>query len=149
MNSEESIFVIGIVGGSGSGKTLITHEIIKRLKSSSLSKIAVISEDRYYKDWGNLVGQEEAAKINYDHPDAFDHELLREHLSTLINHGESVKVPHYDYSTHSRVHEKSQNVKAGVNVIILEGIMLYVYGTVDLASQELTRCFRFPVVVLN
>jgi uridine kinase len=124
MNPDENIFVIGIVGGSGSGKTLITREIIKKLKASKLSRIAVISEDRYYKDWGNLVGFEEACKVNYDHPDAFDHALLKQNLKDLVN-GSSIKVPHYDYSTHSRVPEKSQNIKAGVNVIILEGIMLF------------------------
>ena len=120
----KDIFIIGVVGGSGSGKTLFSNAIIKRLKSKHLNKIAVISEDRYYKNWGKIVGFEEACKINYDHPDAFDHELLKQDLTKLIE-GEDIKVPFYDYVTHSRVESKYEKVSNGVSVIILEGIMLF------------------------
>ena len=81
----DSVFIIGIVGGSGCGKTLFTNTIIDMLGSSDHpKKVVVISEDRYYKNWGVMVGQKEAAKINYDHPDAFDHKLLKSDLLKLI-----------------------------------------------------------------
>jgi len=119
-----NVFIIGIVGGSGSGKTLFSNAIIRKLKSKHLEQIAVISEDRYYKNWGELVGYEKACNINYDHPDAFDHELLKQDLSDLIT-GKDIEVPFYDYSTHSRISDKAEKIKAGVSVIILEGIMLF------------------------
>ncbi|AXA34021.1 MULTISPECIES: uridine kinase [Francisella] len=118
------VFIIGIVGGSGSGKTLFSNAIIKKLHSRHLKRIAVISEDRYYKNWGALVGYEEACNINYDHPDAFDHKLLKKDLAKLIS-GQDIEVPFYDYSTHSRIEEKAETISAGVSVIILEGIMLF------------------------
>ena len=120
----KNVFIIGIVGGSGSGKTLFSNAIIKKLKSKHLDRIAVISEDRYYKNWGELVGYDEACNINYDHPDAFDHKLLKQDLADLIS-GKDIEFPFYDYSTHSRVSDKAEKVKAGVSVIILEGIMLF------------------------
>ena len=119
-----NVFIIGIVGGSGSGKTLFSNAIIRKLKSKHLEQIAVISEDRYYKNWGELVGYEEACNINYDHPDAFDHKLLKQDLADLID-GKDIEVPFYDYSTHSRASDKAEKIKAGVSVIILEGIMLF------------------------
>ncbi|MFC4891789.1 uridine kinase [Pseudofrancisella aestuarii] len=118
------VFIMGIVGGSGSGKTLFSNAVVEKLESHHLDRVAVISEDRYYKDWGNLIGQEEAAKVNYDHPDAFDHDLLKKDLVKLIK-GEDIYVPYYDYKTHSRVSSLAQKVPNGVNVIILEGIMLF------------------------
>ena len=118
------VFIIGIVGGSGSGKTLFSNAVVEMLESHHLDKVAVISEDRYYKDWGRLVGMEEAAKINYDHPDAFDHDLLKKDLVRLIK-GDDIFVPYYDYKTHSRVTGQGQKIPSGVNVIILEGIMLF------------------------
>lgn len=120
----KDVFIIGIVGGSGSGKTLFSKAIIKKLNSKQLDRIAVISEDRYYKNWGELVGFEEACNINYDHPDAFDHKLLKQDLTKLLA-GKDIEVPYYDYATHSRASEKSEKIKAGVSVIILEGIMLF------------------------
>ena len=119
-----NVFIIGIVGGSGSGKTLFSNAVIRKLKSKHLEQIAVISEDRYYKNWGELVGYEEACNINYDHPDAFDHKLLKQDLVSLIA-GKDIEVPFYDYSTHSRSSDKAEKIKAGVSVIILEGIMLF------------------------
>ncbi|ABI83290.1 uridine kinase [Francisella tularensis] len=124
MAGKGDVFIIGIVGGSGSGKTLFSNAIIKKLKSKHLNKIAVISEDRYYKNWGEMVGFEEACKINYDHPDAFDHKLLRKDLNNLVQ-GNDIYIPHYDYTTHSRVEEKAEKITGGVSVIILEGIMLF------------------------
>ncbi|QIV95805.1 uridine kinase [Allofrancisella inopinata] len=118
------VFIMGIVGGSGSGKTLFSNTVVEMLEAHHLDKVAVISEDRYYKDWGTILGQEKAAKVNYDHPDAFDHALLKKDLVKLIK-GEDIYVPYYDYNTHSRVSCMSERVTSGVNVIILEGIMLF------------------------
>ncbi len=89
------VFIIGIVGGSGSGKTLLSKAVVEELEAHDLDKVAVISEDRYYKDWGRKLGAEEAAKVNYDHPDAFDHDLLKKDLLKLLK-GENIHVPFYD-----------------------------------------------------
>ena len=127
----EKVFIMGIVGGSGSGKTLFSNAVVEMLESHHLDRVAVISEDRYYKDWGRLLGQEEAAKVNYDHPDAFDHELLKKDLLRLIK-GDDIYVPNYDYKTHSRIIGQGQKISSDVNVIIIEGIMLF--NDVDLSN---------------
>lgn len=127
----EKVFIMGIVGGSGSGKTLFSNAVVEMLESHHLDRVAVISEDRYYKNWGRLLGQEEAAKVNYDHPDAFDHELLKKDLLRLIK-GDDIYVPNYDYKTHSRIIGQGQKISSDVNVIIIEGIMLF--NDVDLSN---------------
>ena len=123
--SKKWVFIIGIVGGSGSGKTLFSNTIIKELENHLLDRITVVSEDRYYKDWGRLIGLEEAKKVNYDHPNAFDHELLKSDLHKLIN-GQDVEIAHYDYATHSRDYKNLEKISSkNLDVIILEGIMLF------------------------
>lgn len=113
------MIIIGIAGASGSGKSLLANTIVDEIGSD---KVIVISEDSYYKDQKNLSLQERA-KINFDHPDAFDHALLCEHLEKL-KHGESVDVPIYDFVTHTRS-KKVRHIPAGMNIIVLEGILLF------------------------
>ncbi|MSP53145.1 MAG: uridine kinase [Gammaproteobacteria bacterium] len=110
--------IIGISGPSGSGKSLLANTIINELGSD---QVVVISEDAYYKDRPYL-SLEERAKMNYDHPDAFDHDLLCQHLQQLQN-GQTVHVPIYDHSQHLRsAHTKNVGQHA---IIVIEGILLF------------------------
>ena len=109
---------ISIVGASCSGKTALARNIAKRFSDSQVS---VISEDNYYKRQDQLTA-EQRVSINYDHPSAFDHDLLLEHIAKL-SQGESIDCPTYDYSLHNRS-ETSVEVQA-TPVVICEGIMLY------------------------
>ena len=110
--------IIGIAGPSASGKSLLANTIVNELGSD---QVVVISEDSYYKDNSHLqLAQRE--QINYDHPDAFDHALLCEHLRQL-QEGESVEIPIYSHSKHIRL---SETRKIGQHIIIvLEGILLF------------------------
>ena len=109
--------IIGITGGSGSGKTTLTNNICARYKD----KISVLYHDNYYKAHDDITF-EERTKLNYDHPDAFETELLVEHLKLLIA-GQSVKCPMYDYSVFTR---KSETILIEPSrIIIVEGIMIF------------------------
>ncbi|MFC0023102.1 uridine kinase [Neobacillus cucumis] len=109
--------VIGVTGGSGSGKTSVTNSIYESLKDLS---ILVLEQDYYYKDQRN-VPFEERLKTNYDHPLAFDNDLLIEHIEKLLRY-EPIEKPVYDYSIHTRS-EKVIPVQPK-DVIILEGILV-------------------------
>ncbi|MBU0455894.1 MAG: uridine kinase [Pseudomonadota bacterium] len=111
--------IIGIAGASGSGKSLLSNTIVNEMGSK---KVEVISEDSYYKDLGDMPF-EERAKINYDHPNSVDHELLLNHL-TALKAQENIKVPIYDFAMHSRK-EETRKI-GGHTIIILEGILLFV-----------------------
>ncbi|OYD07488.1 uridine kinase [Paludifilum halophilum] len=108
--------IIGVAGGSGSGKTTVARNICERFSDS----VALIEQDAYYKDQSHLP-MEERIKTNYDHPLAFDHELLISHIEELIR-GRPIQKPVYDYTRHTRSPEKvTVHPK---DVIILEGILL-------------------------
>jgi len=109
--------LIGISGASGSGKTLISNTIMEHIGSS---KVTLIQEDSYYKDLTNIPFDKRTGR-NFDHPDAFDHELLIQHMNELTN-GQSISHPVYDFKTHSRL----PNVKTvgPHKVVILEGILI-------------------------
>ncbi|WP_419791796.1 uridine kinase [Staphylococcus chromogenes] len=110
-----STTIIGIAGGSGSGKTSVTNEIMKNLDGHS---VALIEQDFYYKDQSHLTF-EERLKTNYDHPFAFDNDLLIENLKDL-KAGKSVEVPTYNYTIHTRSDKKIAFEPK--DVIIVEGI---------------------------
>ncbi|WP_025672825.1 uridine kinase [Salinivibrio socompensis] len=113
--------IIGIAGASASGKSLIASTIYKELKEKvGDHQIGVITEDRYYRDQSHL-SMEERVQTNYDHPQALDHDLLCEHLEGLVA-GQSVDVPVYSYSEHTRMGETTTMTPK--KVIILEGILL-------------------------
>ena len=97
---QNNTIIIGISGPSASGKSLLANTIVNEMGSD---EVAVISEDSYYRDLDGM-SLEERAKINFDHPNALDHELLAEHLNTLQN-GQSVNVPIYDHTKHTRKDE--------------------------------------------
>lgn len=109
--------VIGVAGGSGSGKTSVTRSICKRFSDKT---ILVIEQDYYYKDQSHLP-LEERLNTNYDHPLAFDNDLLIEHLHTLMDH-QSIEKPVYDYKIHTRSDETV--LVEPKEVIILEGILI-------------------------
>ena len=117
--SKKSAIIIGISGASASGKSLLANTIVKELGSD---QVIVVSEDSYYKDHNNLPF-EERAKINYDHPDSIDHELLYQHL-LLLQQGKCVDVPIYNHSLHIR--EKTSRKIGPHTIIVLEGILLFV-----------------------
>lgn len=107
--------IIGIAGGSGSGKTSVTRKIMESLKGHS---IVLIEQDFYYKDQSDKT-MEERLQTNYDHPFAFDNDLLLQHINQLINR-ETIEIPTYDYENHTRS-EKTITVEPK-EVIIIEGI---------------------------
>lgn len=109
--------VIGVAGGSGSGKTSVTRSICQRFSDQT---ILVIEQDYYYKDQSHLPF-EERLNTNYDHPLAFDNELLVQHLNDLLD-GQPINKPVYDYKLHTRSHEVIHVEPK--DVIILEGILI-------------------------
>ncbi|ERT62174.1 uridine kinase [Peptoniphilus koenoeneniae] len=109
--------VIGIAGGSGSGKSTVTKELIKLIDKDS---VTVIEQDSYYKDQSDKPF-EERIKTNYDHPFAFDNDLLISQLKDLID-GKTIEKPIYDFEVHNRKKER-ENVSPS-DVIILEGILI-------------------------
>lgn len=111
--------IIGIAGGTGSGKTTVVRRIIESLPEGS---VTVVSQDSYYKDSSHMPYEERRAQ-NFDEPRAFDWELLHEHLQ-MLRDGKTVNEPVYEYSTCSRM--KETNLREPRKVIILEGIMALV-----------------------
>lgn len=109
--------VIGIAGGSGSGKTSVTNAIYDAFKDHS---VVVIQQDYYYKDQSHLE-MEQRLKTNYDHPLAFDNDLLIDHVNRLLSR-QGIEKPVYDYAMHTRSSETIQIDPK--DVIILEGILV-------------------------
>lgn len=110
--------VIGVTGGSGSGKTTVSQDIIKRLAGES---VVMVPQDAYYQDQSEK-SMAERRMTNYDHPDSLDNELLISQLKQLLNR-ETIEQPTYDYTNHTRSSE-TITVKPA-DVIILEGVLLF------------------------
>jgi len=106
MYSEKSPLVIGIAGGSGSGKTTLAQLILERIGAD---KIAFLPHDAYYRDQNHLT-YEERLKVNYDHPDSLETELLIEHIQSLKSGG-SIELPVYDFTIQTRV-EKTKHIES-------------------------------------
>jgi uridine kinase len=111
--------MIGIAGGTGSGKTTVTYKILERL---DMNKVTVIQHDSYYKDI-SVFNDKSPDKINFDHPDALETSLLIKHLKKL-RHGETIHQPLYDFKTYTRSNE-TVTVQPR-NIIIVEGILIFV-----------------------
>jgi uridine kinase len=111
------MLIIGIAGGTGSGKTTVVKKLIGQLPKN---KVAVISQDSYYKDNSDLP-PEERQKINFDHPNSIEFELLIEHIKTLKS-GNPIEEPIYSYLTCTR--EKETKMVEPHDVIIIEGILI-------------------------
>ena len=111
------MLIIGIAGGSGSGKTTVVKKIIRSLPKNS---VALISQDAYYRNNGHL-SPEERAKINFDHPSSIEFSLLVEHID-LLKKGETIGMPIYSYLTCARAKETIPVEPK--KVIIVEGILI-------------------------
>jgi len=125
--------LIGIAGASGSGKTLVANNIFESLGSD---KVVVIQEDSYYKELSDIPLEERAA-TNFDHPDAFDYDLLAKDLTKLLE-GERISHPIYDYKTHTRM--KETKTVGPADLIILEGILIF-------SNEQLRELMDFRVFI--
>ena len=125
--------LIGIAGGSGSGKTTLADKLVECFGSDEVS---IIRHDNYYKRHDQLT-YEERSKLNYDHPDAFDTDLLCEQLKQL-KEWHAIEMPVYDYSQHNRSDQVI--VVHPAPVLILEGILIF-------AEEELCRLMDIKVFV--
>jgi uridine kinase len=110
--------VIGIAGGSGSGKTTVAQEILQRVGPD---RIAFLQHDSYYKDLSGLPPAQKA-EVNFDHPNSLETELLTQHIASLRN-GKAVEVPIYDFAIHSRT-SQTYTVQSR-KVILVEGILIF------------------------
>ncbi|MFB9325064.1 uridine kinase [Paenibacillus aurantiacus] len=110
------MLIIGIAGGTGSGKTTVARSVIDRLGSD---KVTFISQDNYYKDHPHLTFAEREA-LNYDHPLVFDNELLIAHLAQL-REGQAAQAPIYDFSAHARFQDRTVELNPNP-IVILEGL---------------------------
>lgn len=109
--------VIGVAGGTGSGKTTVSHRILEQVGAEN---VAYVQHDSYYRDRSHL-SPEERALINFDHPDALETALFAEHVRSLIA-GATVQIPMYDFRTHTRRSRTMQLVPRPV--VLLEGILI-------------------------
>ncbi len=109
--------VIGIAGGTGSGKTTLTKRIQKRFGDH----VSTLYHDNYYKDQGHLT-LEERCKQNYDHPNSFDTQLMVE-LLRQVRDGQSISCPFYDYTLHTR--SNAEVAIAPARVVVVEGILIF------------------------
>ena len=116
-NTRSKMLVIGIAGGTGSGKTTVVNNILRDLNTES---VIVISQDNYYKDNHDLP-LEERSKVNFDHPRSIDFDLLKQHVRALKN-GETIEQPVYSFITHTRTGETI--LTHPQSVIIVEGILV-------------------------
>jgi uridine kinase len=120
-NAENNVFpplVIGVAGGSGSGKTTVVNAILARVGAQ---RVAVLPHDAYYRDLSHLP-LEERAHVNFDHPDAFDNTLYLAHLDALVS-WQQVAMPTYDFATYVRLTEVVQVLPQPV--VLLEGILIF------------------------
>lgn len=111
------MLIIGIAGGTGSGKTTVVHQIMNELPAT---EVGIISQDSYYKEANNL-SYEERTKINFDHPRAIDFDLLVEHLKQL-KEGKTIEQPIYSFVTHNRTTDSI--ITHPRKVMIVEGILI-------------------------
>ncbi len=125
--------VIGVAGGTGSGKTTVAQHIVQNIGAD---RVALLQHDSYYKDQSHLH-PEERARVNYDHPDALDNLLLYRHLQELGANC-PVEMPVYDFKTHSRSQETL--TVAPRSVILVEGILIF-------ADQQLRQLMGLKIFV--
>lgn len=129
-----AMLIIGIAGGTGSGKTTVARSVIDRLGSD---KVTFISQDNYYKDHQHL-SLTERETINYDHPFAFDTKLLVEHLQQL-KAGQTAQAPVYDFTTHSRFPDRTVELRPN-HIVIIEGLFV-------LSDENLRKLLNIKVFV--
>lgn len=127
------MLIIGIGGGTGSGKTTVVNQILSEFPAG---EVEVISQDSYYKDTSHL-SFEDRCKINFDHPKSIDFELLESHLKALKK-GENINQPVYSFKTHNRTGETT--ITKPKKVVIVEGILI-------LSNTELRSLFDIKIFV--
>ena len=115
--SKSPPLIVGIAGGTGSGKSTVASKVVGSLAAED---VLLIDHDAYYRDHSEL-SRAERLRLNYDHPDALDNALLLDHLDAL-RRGEAVDLPQYDFVTHSRLAERRRVVPTPV--IVVEGILV-------------------------
>lgn len=125
--------IIGIAGGTGSGKTTVARRIAEAVPAES---VTTLEHDSYYRDRSHLT-PEEREEINFDHPDALETSLLVEHLSEL-RAGRAVEIPIYDFTTHTRRLER-RHVRP-TPVIVVEGILIF-------TDRDIRDCFDVKIFV--
>ena len=125
--------IIGVAGGTGSGKTTVASRILERVGTEHITYIA---HDAYYRDLGHLP-QRLRAQVNFDHPDALETELLVEHLKQL-RQGHPVEIPIYDFTSHTRTDETRRVETA--SIVIVEGILVFV-------EPDLRRLFDVKIYI--
>src|SRR5690606_18306420 len=113
-----SAYVVGVAGGTGSGKTTVAERIVEALPPD---KVCILQHDNYYRDRSDLT-YEERCQLNFDHPDSLESELLVEHLVRL-RRGEPIEAPVYDFKTHRRS-EETRLIEPRP-VIVVEGILVF------------------------
>ncbi len=133
MMKRKTPLVIGIAGGSGSGKTTVANEI---LKSVGAHRIAFLQHDAYYRDLSALPADQRKL-VNFDHPNSLENELLIEHVIHLRN-GQSINLPVYDFTTHTRSKEVIKVEPQ--RVIVVEGILIF-------AEPKLRELFDVKIFV--
>lgn len=129
---DNSPLVVGVAGGTGSGKTTVARYIYESIGSE---RVALLQHDSYYRDQSNL-SREARARVNYDHPDSLDNELIATQLRQLIQ-GQSIQMPVYDFKQHVR--SKQTILVEPRPVIVVEGIL--VFYDVQLRSQMNLKIF--------
>ena len=127
------MLIIGITGGTGSGKTTVVRQIIDELKNE---EVDVISQDSYYKNLSHLA-KEERVKTNFDHPKSIDFDLLVEHLKEL-KAGNTIQQPVYSFKEHNRTKETLETQPR--KVVIVEGILI-------LAHPDIREMFDIKIYV--
>jgi uridine kinase len=127
--------IVGIAGGTASGKTSVTKSILEELQKTHINSI-LLEQDSYYKKMDNLT-YDERVKLNYDHPDLIDFDLLEEHILKLRD-GHSIEKPIYDFQIYNRINETEHIEPA--NLIIVEGILI-------LAMEKIRNLFDAKIFV--
>ena len=127
------MLILGIAGGTGSGKTTVVNQILSEFPAG---EVQVISQDSYYKDTSHL-SFEDRCKINFDHPNSIDFELLETHLKNLQK-GEVINQPVYSFKTHNRTNETT--ITKPKKVLIIEGILI-------LSNTDLRSLFDIKIFV--
>ena len=127
------MLIIGIAGGTGCGKTTVVQQIIDELPKD---EVCIISQDSYYKDTSHL-SFEERTKINFDHPQAIDFELLVAHL-TELKKGNTIEQPIYSFVEHNRI--KETETTSPKKVVIVEGILI-------LTNPDIRKLFDIKIYV--
>lgn len=129
----KNCILIGVAGGSGSGKTTVANNLVNAFKAEDAT---LLEQDAYYRELTNMT-LEEKAKVNFDHPDSIEFELLKKHIVDLKN-GKSIERPIYDFTTHSR---KEGSVKINPSkIIVVEGILIF-------AVPEIRELFDVKIFV--